>query len=243
MTRDDPKPLDQDVRERLEAEIAAVLAPDDARARVQQRVASTLGLSWGHSGGEAVEPREVPAPSTHAFARARVVPHILSPLVLVALAVSFGLGAVTGALVWRAAHAPPQPQVVYVDRDVSVPLAPASAGDAVVAAPAPSSSPSSLATPPTSLVGSSLGAERALLDVARSAFGRGQGDEALAALARHEKLYPSGQLAEEREALAVRVLVSTQRGDLARARAARFRRLYPRSVMLPAVEAALGSLP
>jgi hypothetical protein len=242
MSATEPKPLDQDLREALEVERVAVFAPEDAKARVLSRLAATVGGLPGDGTGGGHEPAEpktsAPKPSTGTLARVRLLAHPLS------LAVSFTLGSVAGILVWRAAQAPPSPSIVYVDR--ARPIAPPAplAGDAVVAAPA-ASVPPVVSTPAASnapLV-SSLANERVLLDVARLAFGRGDGDGALAALGRHEKLYPAGQLAEEREALAVRALVLTNRGDQARARAARFRKRYPASVMLPAVEAALGTLP
>jgi hypothetical protein len=78
------------------------------------------------------------------------------------------------------------------------------------------------------------------LDEARTAFMRGEPSACLRALERHAQRFPSGRLSEEREALAVRALASMNRGDEARARAARFRERYPESLMLPAVEAAVG---
>lgn len=85
-----------------------------------------------------------------------------------------------------------------------------------------------------------LGAERALLDVARSALGRGAPDEALEAATRHGREYPQGLLAEEREALAIRALVAVGQRDQALARAQRFRVRYPKSLLLPAVDGAVG---
>jgi len=234
------EPLERDVREALEVERIAVSAPDDARARVLDRVTSTVGListSVASGGG-----RPDPGSGTRAAASARTgAQWWASPLWHVA---SFALGSMAGILGWRATQAALPPKVVYVDR--ALPAAPAPV-PTVSAAFAPVLSPASLAAqaPPSAPAtpGDSLAAERALLDIARSAFGRGEGDEALVALARHEKLFPGGQLAEEREALAVRSLVLGEHVSEARARGARFRRRYPTSVMLPAVEASLGTLP
>ena len=106
--------------------------------------------------------------------------------------------------------------------------------------PSASSSPSS-ATKASS--GSTLNAERLVVDVARSAYARGDRDEALRALARHAATYPEGALSEEREALAIRILVDAGRAPEARARGQKFRMRYPKSLMLPAVEAALESIP
>lgn len=106
--------------------------------------------------------------------------------------------------------------------------------------PSASSSPSSAPKAPS---GSTLNAERLVVDVARSAYARGDRDEALRALARHAATYPDGALSEEREALAIRILVDAGRAPEARARGQKFRMRYPKSLMLPAVEAALESIP
>ena len=79
--------------------------------------------------------------------------------------------------------------------------------------------------------------------MARTALARGDGEDALAAVARHEARYPSGALAEEREAIAIQGLLLVKRFDDARARGDRFHRRYPRSILAPAIDAALGSIP
>jgi hypothetical protein len=89
----------------------------------------------------------------------------------------------------------------------------------------------------------SLSAERALLETARAAVARGQSVAALAALRRHEQEFPQARLAEERESLWVQALVMGGQNDEARKRAARFRQTFPDSMLLPAVEAAVGSIP
>jgi hypothetical protein len=235
-----PEPLDRDVREALEFERGDLSGPDDAKARVLERVAGTVGLlSTSAGGGGRSEPASGTRVATHPRAGARWWRSPLWHLV------TFALGTMAGALAWRATQAPLPSRVVYVDRSPPAASAPAPTVETIAAplqsAPAPAS-PQAPASAPAS-PGESLASERALLDVARSAFGRGESDEALAALARHEKLFPGGQLAEEREALAVRSLVLAGRASEARARAARFRKRYPTSVMLPAVEASLDGTP
>jgi hypothetical protein len=96
--------------------------------------------------------------------------------------------------------------------------------------------------PPPS-VGQTLAAESAILDIARTAIARGEGDHALAAVDRHAAAFPHGSLREEREALAVKALVLAGRGDEARARAAKFRMAYPESLFLQAIESSLRSIP
>jgi outer membrane protein assembly factor BamD (BamD/ComL family) len=89
----------------------------------------------------------------------------------------------------------------------------------------------------------SLSAERALLETARAAVARGQSGATIGALRRHEQEFPQGRLAEERESLWVQALVMGGQYDEARARAARFRQKFPDSMLLPAVESAVGSIP
>lgn len=84
-----------------------------------------------------------------------------------------------------------------------------------------------------------LAEENALIERAQTALGRGQPAQALEALREHARIYPRGQLVEEREALWVQSLARS--GDVtgARERAERFRRRFPSSMLAPAVEASL----
>ena len=77
------------------------------------------------------------------------------------------------------------------------------------------------------------------LDRARQDISRGLLVEAGALLDRHAAEFPSGQLAEEREALVIRLLVREGREHEARSRAERFRKLHPRSIQLPGIDEAL----
>lgn len=74
--------------------------------------------------------------------------------------------------------------------------------------------------------------ELGLLEPARSHIARGDYSAALAAIGRHHREYPNGQLAEEREALRVRALWSLGRIQAAEAAAASFKKRYPRSSLL-----------
>ncbi len=78
---------------------------------------------------------------------------------------------------------------------------------------------------------------------AQTALHRGLYDSALDALAEHARRFPRGEMAEEREALAVQALARAGRTEEARARAARFDARYPRSVLGPVVHAAIESAP
>ena len=86
----------------------------------------------------------------------------------------------------------------------------------------------------------SLGAELKLLRAARAALNRGEAGAAFAGVQEHASQHPRGHLTEEREALAVQSLSALGRKEAAWARARRFEDRYPRSMMLPAVRAAVG---
>ena len=130
---------------------------------------------------------------------------------------------------------------------------------APVAAPAPANPPASepAVTEPAAPAGTAprprahqraardgeLGAERALLEQARTALARGKPADALALLSRHEREFPDGRLAEERQALTILSLAADHQVDAARLKAARFRREFPRSMLLRTIDAALEPSP
>jgi hypothetical protein len=164
----------------------------------------------------------------------------------------FVAGAITGGVLVFALR---EPRVQVVER--IVPAAAESASEAPIAyaphatrttapdVPEPSASAATADDAGTAQPrpSDSLAAERALLDPARTALGRGDGASALDAVHKHEARFASGKLAEEREAIAVQALVVLHRTDDARARAARFQQRYPGSVLAPSVAAALETAP
>jgi hypothetical protein len=89
----------------------------------------------------------------------------------------------------------------------------------------------------------SLRAERAALDVARTALARGQPSAALHSLETHAQRFPRGQLAEERESLAVQALVAQGEFGAARERAVRFGTRFPNSLFRPVIEASIRTIP
>ncbi len=128
----------------------------------------------------------------------------------------------------------------------SAPPAPAVPSSALPSvSPAPSSAPVAARPEPEVTPGpgrdAELGAERALLDMARSALARGQAAGSLTTLDQHRREFPRGRLSEEREGLAVQALVASGRMDEARTRVERFRRSYPKSLMLPALQGLVGA--
>jgi hypothetical protein len=88
-----------------------------------------------------------------------------------------------------------------------------------------------------------LAREHALLERARAAVAAGQGSAALASLEQHARSFPRGRLGQEREVLTIQALMQTGRHADARARGERFRRQFPKSMLLPVVDAALGTNP
>lgn len=85
-----------------------------------------------------------------------------------------------------------------------------------------------------------LFAETNMVEMARSALARGRAAAALDAIEQHRRQFASGQLAEDRESLAVEALVTLGRGEEARRRAEAFRRRWPDGVYRARVDAALA---
>jgi hypothetical protein len=88
-----------------------------------------------------------------------------------------------------------------------------------------------------------LAEELAILDAAREALRGARHQDALEHAGRHQARFPSGRLAEEREAIAIRSLAGLRRWDEARRRAEAFRSRFPDSLLMPVVDAALAGGP
>jgi len=122
-------------------------------------------------------------------------------------------------------------------------VSPASLPDAPKAAPGASAAPQRAAASTEALSSRGLAAERALLDVARSALARGEAGEALAATSRHAHEYADGALVEEREAIAVKALVALGRKDEARTRVRALEQRFPAGLSVRAAKAAVDGAP
>ena len=81
-----------------------------------------------------------------------------------------------------------------------------------------------------------LAGERALLDLAHAALGRGDTRTALDALTRHSQRFPRGTFREEREALRVQCLSDMGRIEEARRAAESFTAQYPKSLFRSKVD-------
>jgi hypothetical protein len=135
------------------------------------------------------------------------------------------------------ATAPEPPAIAEADHEVSPPI-----DDTTEAVRAPRPRPDTARPrdvepiPEAPARASTLATERVALEIARTAIGRGAYDNAIDALASHERDHPRSAVAEEREVLWIRALAGAGRGAEASARAAAFRRRYPESLFLAAIE-------
>jgi hypothetical protein len=277
----DLDPLPSELVDLFRAERDRPSPPDDARARVFDRVQTTLGLPQGGGTGGSGAPETGGSGSEAAGAAPRPGTWLGRPL-------TTGLsGLVVGGLLGAFIHAqlrpvPRPPPVVAGDLALATakpaaappPVAPEAsslpptpvASTRASADATPSAAPSSAQGRPEQAGATSashggdaraatqasdegpgrdvdLAAERAQLEIARTAVGRGQGARAIEALERHAKQFPRGRLSEEREGLWIQALLAVGRRGEARARAERFRKRFPRSLLLPALAPALGSNP
>jgi len=79
-------------------------------------------------------------------------------------------------------------------------------------------------------------AERKILTHAQIALRSNDPTTALSAVADHQRLYPRGELTEERESLAIMALHANGQTDRARDRATRFRARFPNSIYTTALD-------
>ena len=249
----EPDEIPASLRDLIAAEKARPDPAPEVGQRVYARLAVGLGLPPLLSDGAPVAPAPVapavPAAPAVAGAVAKTAVHTTARGLLTFI-VGAAVGATTYGTVQHLRHGPelPAAPTVTIAAEPAVeapsPLAVAPAAEPVVVKPAaPPTDRATLGEP--SSAGSrdrGLAAERKLVEMARSALARGHTDGALAALHRHARAFPRGQLAEERDSLFVQALVA--KGDLARARdrAAHFHRQYPQSLFGPVVDQALRSI-
>ncbi len=249
---------ESDLEALLAAERGRPEPPPAVKTAVAARVAAVLGASAIGAGvGVAAAAGASAAAGANAAAGAKVGASVAMKVALGVL-----LGSVVGGTI-VAATLPPRVVVQTREVRVEVPAPPPSATtSAPLTSPsattnAPLTSPSALpsaatasarVTPPlTPSSGDSgpdprdgdLARERSLVDRARSALARGDAAGALASADEHRKAFPRGQLAEEREVVAIQALAAAGRSEEAGTRAGTFRKAYPSSLLLPIVDAAL----
>lgn len=217
------EPLPDDLFKVLEVERARPPVPADQLARLASRLDTALRCPAAASGLQS------PAPSG-------VAAGLGGKAAL--LAVGLALGAVGGAQVQKYFG---EPREVIVEKRVEVPVrvevqVPLEVRAPVDSTPAPAAP---VVVKPKELVRAPIELERLLIEQATSALGRGKGEDALAACAEHARRFPSGQLAEERESIAIRALMELGRKAEAVARATEFRARFPESLLIDVVNEAV----
>jgi len=245
----------------IEAERSRPEAPAEAQAQARAQLAALLGPAAGLGGhGQSAAPHAGhTASSSGGNAAPGAVTQLARGAQTLTAAKVVGVFALGGIVAGGAATAlvRPEVRVVYVDRPVpavsvsaSAPTSPSTSTSASAAAEIPLRSAAPLAPPSSGSAAASttasapqhdadLAAERGILERARSALARGDAAGALNASNDHARQFPRGQLSEEREVLAVQALAALGRSQEASDRAARFRRSFPKSLLLPVVDAAL----
>jgi hypothetical protein len=238
----------ESLRALIDAERACPDPPPEVGQRIYGQLAAGLGLPpWpGDAGPMGPGPATAPRPAG-AEALGKGLAHS-GARGLVTFIVGAAVGAASYGTVQHLRGAPERPAPPAVVTPLPVPAAPLPPPPEPTPATAPPRAP---VAPPSHASDSELGTardqglagERKLIEMARTALTRGQTEGTLAALHRHARSFPNGQLAEERDSLFVQALV--RKGDFvhARQRATRFHRLYPHSLFSPVVEQALRSIP
>ncbi len=226
--------IDRVTNDQLEAVMDAVIergrtiqrAPDLARARLLARARATVAAS-----------HVAPAPMPATPSRWRGLRVALAAAVVLSLAAA---GA-TAALRARAALAPeivstsiPRSTAPSVHRSASEPpaLAPTQSPAAQ-----PVSSTKRWRVRRSVAARESYTAELELLQRAQSQYASHDFSDALVLIAEHARRFPNGRLAEEREALRVRSLAGDGRSDETRRAFAAFAKRFPRSALLPRLQA------
>jgi len=130
------------------------------------------------------------------------------------------------------AETPPSSAPPGASQDVRTP-APAPTRRA--AAPGRSAERAAVPSEPPPLAASPLGPELEWSRAMTQAIEAGQGEVALAAIAKHHAAYPHGDLADAREAGRVQALCLLGRSREARVHARRFAKTFPRSALRPAL--------
>ena len=168
----------------------------------------------------------------------------------IALGVAFAVGVAAGVVGDRAIVDRPAPMTApSTVTTIVIPAVTASASSEAVpvgelpSAPMPSASIGSKPASEPVPSARGLAAERALLDVARSALARGEAAEALSAAERHRREYADGALVEEREAIAIKALVALGRKEEAAQRLTNLEKTHPNSIVLRAAKKAVSGAP
>ena len=252
MTDERLSPLPGDIRAMIDADRRGSGMPDDARQRVLKRMGAGF-LAAGVATAAMGSGTAAAATSTLGGFFARK-----SALVLAAFLFGTAAGAGGYAVATRTTAKPTAPTTVATTVAAATttvsqpaitqpPPVATTAPEVVASAPAvaaahPAVAPSTTESAPKSR-DEELAAERLLVEMGRSSLAHGQASQALDAVQKHATKYPNGQLVEERESIAIHALVAAGRAADARTRATNFHKRFPKSLFLPAIDAAVGPEP
>lgn len=216
-----------DSRRFLDTEAEIVPLESDRQARLQERINHSIV-------------QHDPAGFPEARSPVRVRPLVKGALIGVAVGTLLG-GA---SIAWLNKMAP------YRVRSVLVPVEEPAATLPTVVIQIPQlhgvpSLPTKSAALPSTVDTSDtdLARERALLETAKSALVRAANADALVALDEHQKRYPKGRLAEERDGLRIQAVLADRQMAEAAQLFANFKRRYPQSLLLPSLEAIFRAQP
>ena len=241
--------LPDELREFVVAEKSRPDPTSDVQTRIFARVASTVGFVPGPVDAPSFPTAPVAPGAPAGPGLARMAGRISRRGIATFLVGAAVGGAAVGTVDRAVRHTGDSPAAVIL----APPAAPVPP-PLPEAEPKPSSAPSEPSTAPihrASAAPSSIGggrdkrleAERKLVEMARTSLARGQTAGALAALRRHHRSFPKGELAEERDSLWVFALVASGEHAQAREHAARFRRQHPHSLFAPVVDQSIQSIP
>jgi hypothetical protein len=240
------EPLDS-LPDELREFVAAEKSRPDPESEVQSRIFARVASTVGFVPGLADAPPSPGAPAAPAAPNLAGMAGRISRRGIATFLVGAAVGGVTVGTIDRVRHTHEPPAVVAPAPPVAS-LPPPAPEPAL--APSPSEPPPTptvrrtvVVTPPSPARDKSLERERKLVEMARTSLARGQTADALGALRRHQRSFPKGQLAEERDSLWVAALVASGDPVQAREHAARFRRQHPHSLFAPVVDQAIQSIP
>jgi hypothetical protein len=224
----------------LDPELEAFLTPRKIEGQVPAELRTrVLAHARAVISGDAIPPARIPEPLPMPPARGRGLLRIAVAASLAVAGVAVGAvagitaGAVAARYARRAHTAPdvsPQPppaapSVAIAGAESALPVPPRLTPDHEAAIHAHPARHGTKRAP--------FAAELELLQGAHAAYTRREFSAALTLVATHDRRFPRGQLAEQREALRVRSLAGAGRAEEARRAAAAFAVRFPRSVLLP----------
>jgi hypothetical protein len=206
--------------------------PDEVRNRVTRRARASL-------------PRTLPVEFAKRPARPRRVRIGWAAAAVVMLSVVGAIAFHAGYQMKSRSSAAPAPVPIPTHSVVvlTVPVAPPATSPPTDPKPPPAEPRTAKTKPAGSAksAGDAYAMELRVLQPAQRAVARQDFASALAAIAEHDRRFPSGKLAEEREALRVKALLGLGRSEDAQRAGAGFRKSFPRSVLGQRVDKMLST--